>query len=88
MVESQSSNGYSNAVLARLSTQAQQRVHSPASAGHSEVRQNISRPNELVCHAYFVETGMISIVSIMKTAAASKSAPSAREEPAGRLAPA
>jgi CRP-like cAMP-binding protein len=65
-VNQRSPNAYTNTLLAHLAPQRIEHFGRHLHPIEFEVRQNIYRPNEPMRHAYFVETGMISIVSIME----------------------
>lgn len=67
MAESQRfQNAYANAVLARLSPGLIESLRPHLKAVELPVKMTIYQPNEPMRHAYFVELGMISVVSVMK----------------------
>ena len=65
MAKSQSSNDFSNSVLARLSSERLDDLGPYLKPLELAVRSAIYQPHEAVRHAYFVESGMISVVSVM-----------------------
>lgn len=67
MAKAESSPGvYSNAILRQLGPQTVDGFHRHLQAVDLAIRGMIYQPNERMCYAYFVESGMISIVSTME----------------------
>jgi CRP-like cAMP-binding protein len=66
MAKSQSLGAFRNVVLARLSPERLEKLRPHLRLIELEVKQGIYEPNQPIMHAYFVETGMISVVSTMK----------------------
>jgi CRP-like cAMP-binding protein len=65
MAKIQPLGGFRNVLLSRLSDGHLESIRPHLKPVELEQRQVIYRPNEEVKHAYFVESGMMSIVSIM-----------------------
>ena len=74
MAKSQSPSDFRNFILARLSPQLLDSLRPHLRPIELKVKQVICQPNQPIEYAYFVETGMISVVSIMEDGEASKSA--------------
>jgi CRP-like cAMP-binding protein len=66
MAKSQSPGDFRNVVLARLSPEHLESVRPHLHSVDLAVKQGIYEPNQPIKHAYFVENGMISVVSIMQ----------------------
>src|SRR5688572_26623041 len=66
MAKSQLRGDFRNAVLARLSPEHLENIRPHLRPVELEVKQGIYQPNQPIKDAYFVETGMISVVSIME----------------------
>jgi CRP-like cAMP-binding protein len=66
MAKSQSRGDFRNAVLARLSPEHLENLRPHLRPVELEVKQVIYQPHQAIQDAYFVETGMISVVSIME----------------------
>jgi CRP-like cAMP-binding protein len=66
MAESlRSPSDYANLILAQLPPKVLEDLSRHLEPIPLEIRQNIYRPNEPMRYVYFVETGMISVVSLM-----------------------
>lgn len=65
MAKSQSRGDFRNAVLARLSAERLEKLRPHLRPVNLEVKQVIYQPNGPLRDAYFLETGMVSVVSIM-----------------------
>jgi CRP-like cAMP-binding protein len=65
MAKSQSRGDFRNAVLARLSPEHLEKLQPHLHPIELAVKQMIYQPNQPIQHVYFVETGMISVVSVM-----------------------
>jgi CRP-like cAMP-binding protein len=66
MAKSKSRGDFRNAVLARLPPEHLEKLLPHLRPIELEVKQGIYEPNQPIEHAYFVETGMISVVSVME----------------------
>jgi CRP-like cAMP-binding protein len=67
MAEAQhSANAFANAILSRISSACIARFGRDLQPVALEMKQDIYRPNEPIQHAYFPESGMLSVVSTMK----------------------
>jgi CRP-like cAMP-binding protein len=69
MAKAQSSDGFSNSILGQLSPGHLADLRPHLQSVDLDVRKVIYEPNRPVEDVYFVETGMISVVSIMKDGA-------------------
>jgi CRP-like cAMP-binding protein len=65
MAKSQASSDFRNLILSRLSLDSRQHLGSNLRPIRLEVKQVIYEPNRPIKYVYFVETGMISVVSVM-----------------------
>ena len=65
MAKSQSRSDFRNVILSRLSRGSLESLRPHLQPVELEVKQVIYQPNRPIKDAYFVETGMISVVSIM-----------------------
>jgi CRP-like cAMP-binding protein len=66
MAKSESGVNFRNAILSRLSTERLTKLRPHLRPIELEIKQDIFQPNQPIRKAYFVETGMISVVSIME----------------------
>jgi CRP-like cAMP-binding protein len=66
MAKSQSRSDFRNVILSRLSRERLESLRPHLRPVELEVKQGIYQPNQPIKDAYFVETGMISVVSIME----------------------
>src|SRR5829696_8411803 len=66
MAKSQPSDDFANIILAHLSRERQADLRPHLQSVELEIKKVIYEPNRPVACAYFVETGMISVVSTMK----------------------
>ena len=66
MAKSQSRSDFRNVILSRLSPERLESLRPHLQPVELEVKQDIYQPNRPIKDAYFVETGMISVVSIME----------------------
>ena len=65
MAKSQVSGDFANVILAQLSHERLADLRQHLQKIELEVKKVIYEPNRLIDYAYFVETGMISVVSVM-----------------------
>jgi CRP-like cAMP-binding protein len=65
MAKNQLHGDFRNAVLARLSPEQLAKLRPHLDPVELTVKQFVYQPNQPIQHAYFVETGMISVVSVM-----------------------
>jgi CRP-like cAMP-binding protein len=65
MAKSESRGDFRNVILSRLSPECLERLRSHLHPLELPVKLVIFQPNQPIEHAYFVETGMISVVSTM-----------------------
>jgi CRP-like cAMP-binding protein len=65
MAKRQSPSAFRNVILSRLTAEHLEALQSHLQPLALEVRQPIYEPNQPIKHVYFVETGMISVVSMM-----------------------
>ena len=66
MAKSQSRGDFRNVILSRLSPEHLESLRPHLHSIELEVKQVIYQPNQPIKDAYFVETGMISVVSVME----------------------
>jgi CRP-like cAMP-binding protein len=66
MAESQSRGDFRNVVLSRLSPECLEKLRRHLRPVELAMKQDIYQPNRLIDVAYFVEKGMISVVSTMQ----------------------
>jgi CRP-like cAMP-binding protein len=85
MAKSQSHGDFRNVILSRLSPQHRESLRPHLRPVQLEVKQVIYQPNRPIKNAYFVETGMISVVSIMEDGSSIEVGTIGREGVAGAV---
>jgi CRP-like cAMP-binding protein len=86
MAKSQSRSDFRNVVLSRLSVEGLERLRPHLRPVELKIRQPIFQPNRPIKEAYFVETGMISVVSVMEDGRSIEVGTIGREGVAGAVA--